>query len=105
MRTRIGLVSALVLAAAACGAGARNTPADTVGTRDAGQVTDSILPGGPNGAVTSASSTPTTRAEVPATRSGAQQPKPTTRAGKERDSATQPQFSIDEKGTVRPIKH
>ena len=88
--------------AAACRTQQTSARSDSASTKEAaGQITDSIVPGGPNGAITSSSSTPTTVTATP-TR---QAPVKEKRTGGEQDSAIQPKFSIDEKGQVRPIKH
>jgi hypothetical protein len=84
-----------------------NSQADTTGSKaNTGQITDSIVPGGPNGAFTSTSSTPTTGAAAPAvSRASTQSATRKKATAGEQDSAIQPKFSIDDKGVVRPIKH
>jgi hypothetical protein len=73
---------------------------------NAGQITDSIIPSGAQGAVTASLSKPTTRANTSTTtRAPTQSKSKRASTGGEQDSAIQPKFSIDEKGIVRPIKH
>ena len=101
-RMRRAVLMGLASIAAACSTQQSSMRSDSASTKEAaGQITDSIVPGGPNGAMTSSSSTPTTVTATP-TR---QAPVKEKRTGGEQDSAIQPKFSIDEKGQVRPIKH
>lgn len=92
--------------ALACTKSQSGTESDSGAAKaNAGQITDSILPGGPNGAFTSTSSTPTTRTNTSNASRPSTPSKPKISSGGEQDSAIQPKFSIDEKGVVRPIKH